>query len=164
ELPPPPAEAVGLDVRLAALDKLKAAGRWGLLAEELDTIEAQAAAAGQRCRDTQQAAAALLDRRNELRGLLDAYQIKAARLGAAEDSELSRLYDQAHELLWTAPCDLAAAAAAGTRYQQATRALSGGGRSHGPPPLPSARSRAAAGPSKTGTARSAGWPPPRPRP
>ena len=125
ELPPPPAEAVGLDVRLAALDKLKAAGRWGRLAEELDTIEAQAAAAGQRCRDTQQAAAALLDRRNELRGLLDAYQIKAARLGAAEDSELSRLYDQAHELLWTAPCDLAAAAAAVTRYQQATLALSG---------------------------------------
>ena len=125
ELPPPPAEAVGLDVRLAALDKLKAAGRWGRLAEELDTIEAEAAAAGQRCRDTQQAAAALLDRRNELRGLLDAYQIKAARLGAAEDSELSRLYDQAHELLWTAPCDLAAAAAAVTRYQQATLALSG---------------------------------------
>src|SRR5690348_6330077 len=47
ELPPPPAEAVGLDVRLAALDKLQAAGRWGRLAEELDTIEAQAAAAGQ---------------------------------------------------------------------------------------------------------------------
>ena len=125
ELPPPPAEAVGLDVRLAALDKLKAAGRWGRLAEELDTIETEAAAAGQRCRDTQQAAAALLDRRNELRGLLDAYQIKAARLGAAEDSELSRLYDQAHELLWTAPCDLAAAAAAVTRYQQATLALNG---------------------------------------
>jgi hypothetical protein len=125
ELPPPPAEAVGLDVRLAALDKLKAAGRWGRLAEELDTIETEAAAAGQRCRDTQQAAAALLDRRNELRGLLDAYQIKAARLGAAEDSELSKLYDGAHELLWTAPCDLAAAAAAVTRYQQAILALSG---------------------------------------
>jgi hypothetical protein len=125
ELPPPPAEAAGLDVRLAALDKLKAAGRWARLADELDTIEAQAAAAGQRCRDAQQAAAALLDRRNELRGLLDAYQIKAARLGAAEDTELSRLYDEAHELLWTAPCDLAAAAAAVTRYQQATLALSG---------------------------------------
>src|SRR5215467_13775824 len=125
ELPPPPAEAAGLDVRLAALDKLKAAGRWARLAEELDTIEAEAAAAGQRCRDAQQAAAALLDRRNELRGLLDAYQIKAARLGAAEDGELGRLYDEAHALLWTAPCELAAAAAAVTRYQQATLALSG---------------------------------------
>src|SRR6266480_1309263 len=125
ELPPPPAETAGLDVRLAALDKLKAAGRWARLAAELDTIEAEAAAAGQRYRDAQRAAVALLGRRDELRGLLGAYQIKAARLGAAEDSELSRLYDEAHELLWTAPCYLAAAAAAVTRYQQAILALSG---------------------------------------
>ncbi len=125
ELPPPPAETAGLDVRLAALDKLKAAGRWARLAAELDTIEAEAAAAGQRYRDAQRAAAALLGRRDELRGLLGAYQIKAGRLGAAEDSELSRLYDEAHELLWTAPCYLAAAAAAVTRYQQAILALSG---------------------------------------
>src|SRR5215470_2964609 len=125
ELPPPPAETAGLDVRLAALDKLRAAGRWARLAAELDTIEAEAAAAGQRYRDAQRAAAALLARRDELRGLLDSYQIKAGRLGAAEDSELSKLYDQAHELLWTAPCDLAAAAAAVTRYQQAILALSG---------------------------------------
>jgi hypothetical protein len=125
ELPPPPAETAGLDVRLAALDRLKTAGRWARLAAELDTIEAEAAAAGQRYRDTQRAAAALLGRRDELRGLLGAYQIKAGRLGAAEDRELSQLYDQAHELLWTAPCDLAAAAAAVTRYQQAILALSG---------------------------------------
>ena len=68
---------------------------------------------------------ALLARRDELRGLLDAYQIKAARLGAAEDSELSKLYDEAHGLLWTVPCDLVAAGAAVTRYQQAILALSG---------------------------------------
>jgi len=125
ELPPRPAETAGLDVRLAALDKLRAAGRWARLAAELDTIEAEAAAAGQRYRDGQRAAAALLGRRDELRGLLDSYQIKAGRLGAAEDSELSKLYDEAHELLWTAPCDLGAAAAAVTRYQQAILALSG---------------------------------------
>jgi hypothetical protein len=125
ELPPPPAETTGLDVRLAALDKLRAAGRWARLAAELDTIEAEAAAAGQRYRDTQRSAAALLGRRDELRGLLDSYQVKAGRLGAAEDSELSKLYDEAHELLWTAPCDLVAGAAAVTRYQQAILALSG---------------------------------------
>jgi hypothetical protein len=122
---PPLADAAGLETRLAGLDKLKAAGRWARLAAELDTIEAEAAAAGQRCRDVQTAAAALLGRRDEMRGLLDAYQIKAARLGAAEDSELSKRYDEAHVLLWTAPCDLAAAAAAVTRYQQAILALSG---------------------------------------
>src|SRR5215475_4418214 len=125
ELPPPPTETAGLDVRLAALDKLRAAGRWARLAAELDTIEAEATAAGQRYRDAQRAAAALLGRRDELRGLLGSYQIKAGRLGAAEDSELSKLYDEAHELLWTAPCDLVAAAAAVTRYQQAILALSG---------------------------------------
>ncbi|HXZ77058.1 MAG TPA: hypothetical protein VEH31_40165, partial [Streptosporangiaceae bacterium] len=43
ELPPPPAETTGLDVRLAALDRLRAAGRWARLAAELDTIEAEAA-------------------------------------------------------------------------------------------------------------------------
>jgi len=127
ELPPPPAETAGLDVRLGALDKLKAAGRWARLAAELDTIEAEAATADQRYREAQRAAAALLGRRDELRGLLDAYQIKAARLGAAEDSELSRLYDEAHELLWTAPCDLATAGAAVTRYQQAILGLGGQG-------------------------------------
>ena len=125
ELPPPPAETAGLDVRLAALDKLRAAGRWARLAAELDIIEAEAAAAGQRYREAQRAAAALLGRRDELRGLLDAYQIKAARLGAAEDSELGKLYEDAHDVLWTAPCDLAAATDAVTRYQQAILALSG---------------------------------------
>ncbi len=62
---------------------------------------------------------ALLARREELRGLLGAYKAKAARLGAAEDAELAARYDQAHELLWTAPCDLAAATAAVAGYQQA---------------------------------------------
>ena len=49
---------------------------------------------------------------DELRGLLGAYKAKAARLGAAEDPGLAERYDQARDLLWTAPCDLAAAAAA----------------------------------------------------
>ena len=96
----------------------------GRLAAELDTIEADAAAAAQRYRDAERAATALLGRRDELRGLLDAYQAKAARLGAAEDIELAAHYRQASDLLWTAPCDLAAATAAVTRYQQAILALS----------------------------------------
>jgi chromosome segregation ATPase len=123
---PPPADAAGLEARLAALDKLRAAGRWARLSAELDTIEAEAAAATQRCREAQRAAEALLDRRDELRGLLGAYQAKAARLGAAENTELSTLYSQAQDLLWTAPCDLDASAAAVTRYQRAIGDLGGG--------------------------------------
>jgi hypothetical protein len=58
-------------------------------------------------------------KRDELRGLLGAYKAKAARLGAAEDPGLAGRYDQARDLLWTAPCDLAAAEAAVAGYQQA---------------------------------------------
>src|SRR6266851_2083134 len=87
-----------------------------------------AAAATQRCQDAERAAAALLARRDELRGLLDAYQAKAARLGAAEDQDLTARYDLARDLLWTAPCDLSSAAGAVTRYQEAIVALSARGR------------------------------------
>lgn len=66
-----------------------------------------------------------LSRRDELRGLLGAYQAKAARLGAAEDPGLTERYNHARGLLWTAPCDLAAAADAVTGYQQAVLALGG---------------------------------------
>jgi hypothetical protein len=127
-LPPPLPEAPDLDVRLATLGKLEAAGRWARLAAELDTIESGAAAATERYRDAERVAATLLDKRAELRGLLDAYQAKAARLGAAEDTELAMRYQQAHDLLWTAPCDLAVAAAAVTHYREAILTLSGGRR------------------------------------
>jgi len=123
---PPPADAAVLEARLAALDKLRAAGRWARLSAELDTIEAESATATQRCQEAQRAAEALLGRRDELRGLLGAYQAKAARLGGAENTELSTLYSQAQDLLWTAPCDLDASAAAVTRYQRAIGGLGGG--------------------------------------
>lgn len=122
-LPPPPAETAGLDARVATLDTLKAEGRWTRLAAELDAIETETAAAEQRYREAERVATALLGRRDELRGLLDAYQAKAARLGGAEDTGLTARYQEARELLWTAPCDLAAASAAVTGYQQAILAL-----------------------------------------
>jgi len=118
-LPPPPAEMAGLDGRLATLDKLRAAGQWGQLASELSIIETEASAAGQHYRDAEQAALALLDKRDELRGMLDAYQAKAQRLGAVEDAEVTASYQQAHDLLRTVPCDLRAAAAAVTRHKEA---------------------------------------------
>jgi hypothetical protein len=118
QLPGPP-DVHGLAGQLAALDTLKAAGRWSRLASELDLLEEQAAAAAQGCRDAERQATALLDRRAELRGLLEAYQAKAVRCGGAEDSELDECHGRAHDLLWTAPCDLSAAADAVTGYQQA---------------------------------------------
>ena len=121
-----PPDVHGLAQRLSGLADLRAAGRWSRLAAELDQLEDQAAAAARGCREVQSQAAALLDRREELRGLLGAYQAKAARVGGAEDSMLDYRYDRARNLLWTAPCDLSAAADAVTGYQQAVLALERG--------------------------------------
>jgi hypothetical protein len=62
---------------------------------------------------------ALLETRGELRGLLDAYQAKAKQLGLIEDPELSGMFDQAHEALYTAPTDLGQATELVRSYQQA---------------------------------------------
>jgi hypothetical protein len=113
---------------LAALADLQAAGRWTRLGTELDAMEKDIAAATERCREAERAASAQLDRRDELRGLLDAYKAKAAGLGAAENAELEAAYRQARDVLWTAPCDLAAAADAVTGYQRAVLALGAQGR------------------------------------
>jgi hypothetical protein len=51
-----------------------------------------------------------LAERDEWRGVLSAYRAKANALGLAEDLEADRLYREALETLYTAPCDLQAAA------------------------------------------------------
>jgi hypothetical protein len=124
-LPAQPPDLAHLTIRLADLDTLLTAGRWTRLASELDQIDRDIAVATQLFHDTERTAAAVLSTRDELRGLLRAYQAKAARLGAAEDPGLTERYDRARGLLWTAPCDLAAAADAVTGYQQAVLALGG---------------------------------------
>jgi hypothetical protein len=122
-VPPVPADRSDLSARIAALDAMLAAGRWTRLSSELDLLERELAAATSNFRDTERIVATLLSRRDELRGLLEAYKAKAARLGAAEDPGLATGYDQARQLLWTAPCDLNAAADAVNRFQQAVLAI-----------------------------------------
>jgi hypothetical protein len=124
-MPPPPGDLADLSGRLAGLDALLAAGRWIRLSSELHLLERELAVAATKFIDTERAVVALMNRRDELRGLLDAYQAKAARLGAVEDTGLAERYDRARDLLWTAPCDLAAAADAVTGYQQAVLAAGG---------------------------------------
>jgi hypothetical protein len=124
-MPPPPGDLADLSGRLVGLDALLAAGRWIRLSSELDLLERELAAAATKFIDTERAVVTLMNRRDELRGLLDAYKAKAARLGAVEDTGLAERYDRARDLLWTAPCDLAAAADAVTGYQQAVLAAGG---------------------------------------
>jgi hypothetical protein len=122
-LPPLPPEVP--EPPLPALGALAAGGQWSRLATELDRCDAELAAAAAQTAGLSQAAAAAIDKRDELRGLLRAYKAKAARLGAAEDLDLSARHDEAHGLLWTAPCDLAAAEAAVAAYQRAILATEG---------------------------------------
>jgi len=124
-LPAEPPGFADLSARLADLDALLAAGRWTRLASELDLIERELAEATTKFRDAERTLVGVISRRDELRGLLGAYQAKAARLGAVEDPVLTERYDRARGLLWMAPCDLAAAADAVTGYQQAVLALRG---------------------------------------
>jgi hypothetical protein len=120
---PPLPEVDSLAGRLAALDGLREAGRLAGLSAELDAIERGAAATARQCRDAEREAVALVDRRDELRGLLDGYRARVARIGAADNADLQARYQHARELLWTAPCDLSASADAVTTYQQAVLAL-----------------------------------------
>jgi hypothetical protein len=118
-LPPPPGDLAGLSARLAGLGTLLTGGRWTRLESELDLLDRELAAATARFKEAERAAVAAMGKRDELRGLLGAYKAKAARLGAVEDPGLAEHYDHARDLLWTAPCDLAAAEAAVAGYQRA---------------------------------------------
>jgi hypothetical protein len=118
---PEPTDAVsrGLRGRLRELAGKRARGDWPRLAVEADALADAAANALESARRTLGAMSGLFDRRAELRGRLEAYRVKAARIGFAEDLELERRHQEAQELLFTAPCDLAAATRALNRYQQA---------------------------------------------
>ncbi|MBG0829681.1 hypothetical protein HS041_18105 [Planomonospora sp. ID67723] len=130
--------------RLAALDGLGAAGdagaagggngeaapgggggRWLERAELLAEVERGAEEALRRAEQATAALRELMARRDELRGRLEAFRAKAVRLGRAEDAETARLYRHAHDLLWTAPCDLRRATVAVTGYQRATEGATG---------------------------------------
>jgi hypothetical protein len=77
-------------------------------------------------RQVAEANAAPLARRNELRGLLDAYRAKAAASGGDEDGRLARLHAAARETLYTAPCDLTVAEAQVREYVAAVNSVGKG--------------------------------------
>ncbi|MBB5964659.1 hypothetical protein [Planomonospora venezuelensis] len=106
--------------RLAVLDALGTDGRWPERAELLAGLERAADEALRRAERATAVLRELIARRDELRGRLEAFRAKAVRLGLAEHAEPARLYRHAHDLLWTAPCDLRRATVAVTGYQRAT--------------------------------------------
>jgi hypothetical protein len=122
-LRPAPATGAVLRSRIAELDRLGRQAEWDGLAAGLATAEQSARAALERATRLRAVADGLLDRRGELRGRLDAYRAKAAASGLAEHGELTARYEQAHALLFTAPCDLRGATQAVLAYQQILASL-----------------------------------------
>jgi hypothetical protein len=110
--------AAALRDHVDELERLGQSGRWMPVRELLAELESAVSGALDAARERERFATGLLARRDELRGRLEGYHMRAHRMGRAEDPALSDLYDAAHDLLWTAPCDLAAATRAVLRYQQ----------------------------------------------
>ncbi|WP_329519902.1 hypothetical protein [Spirillospora sp. NBC_01491] len=118
-LPDPPDLSAALADRLAAVSASGGRGDLVDLADRVAGLERAAKAALEQARTALALIQGLLDRRDELRGRLEAYQVKAARLGHAEDDELARIHEEARMLLWSSPCDLRKATVTLSGYQQA---------------------------------------------
>lgn len=116
---PGPASALREQIVLAL--ELRQSGQWHRLAPLLDALEDAAAKELGRARQSLTEVTQPLAVRSELRGRLDAYKAMAARLRVAEDPVVIERYEKARWLLWSAPCDLRAAAGAVARFQQSLR-------------------------------------------
>jgi hypothetical protein len=116
--PPPPELPDDPGSELDQIERLARSGEWR---EARHRLEGWTSATAVLLADAQRilrANLAPLEARNQLRGLLAAYRVKAARLHAIEDPELERIYAQAHDALYTAPTDLARVAQLVRRYQE----------------------------------------------
>jgi hypothetical protein len=127
------ASAAGPDLRpdLAAIEALAAAGHWSLISPRLYDWTRAAQTRLTALRGAAAANQGLLAARNELRGRLDAYRAKALSRGLGEDGDLTALAETARTALYTAPCDVDAARAAVSAYQDAlSEAIDRKGRDH----------------------------------
>lgn len=121
--PAVPAPAAGNDARLeaelTAIANRAGDGDWRGARRALDVLTARAQTLLAEAHRSRDASRAPIEARNQFRALLEAYRIKAARLGRAEDPGLTRIFAQAERMLYTAPTDLALAAQLVRSYQEA---------------------------------------------
>lgn len=104
---------------LARLRAQAAAGAWPAAAKGLEQWRDAAGEVHARAASVAATNRAPLERRNDLRGLLEAYRAKAAAMGLAEDPALTRLYRAAREALYAYRCDVRQAEARVREYGQA---------------------------------------------
>ena len=121
-LPPASAAAAHLRTKVAELRRERTGQSWTLLGRNLSALEKNSRVVLENAQKRVGQVRAPLDRRDELRGLLEAYRARAARHGVSETPALAAAHRLARDLLWSAPCDLAGAEAAVRHYQAAVGA------------------------------------------
>ncbi len=131
-LEPLPDDVLDADERalrpwLARLRALAAKGQWRPAATGLEQWRVVADGLLANARTVLTANRAPLAKRDELRGLLEAYRAKAAATGRAEDVELATAARAARDALYSAPCDVEAAAALVRAYGAAVNTAPRGG-------------------------------------
>ncbi|MCF3964744.1 hypothetical protein [Streptomyces fuscigenes] len=127
EVPAVSGPSAVLHERLSTAAEYRRNAQWHRLSPLLEALERDAEDELLRARESLTAVTAPLAVRAELRGRLDAYRAKVARLGFAEDPFLIERYDAARRMLWSAPCDLRVAEQAVLRYQHMALDLAGQG-------------------------------------
>ena len=112
-----------LEPQLAELVTVAREGAWRDARHMLDEWTARTRALLAEAQRVLAANRAPIHARNDFRALLEAYQVKAKRLGVLEDPRVAAIFDEAHTALYNAPTDLALVGQLIRRYQEA---LSGG--------------------------------------
>jgi hypothetical protein len=108
-----------LEQMLSDVTDFADSGSWRGARQALEEWTARADAALTDAVRAIDAARSPVQARNQFRALLDAYQVKAKRLGLLEDPDVAALHARAQDVLYTAPTDLALAAQLVRRYQEA---------------------------------------------
>ena len=116
--PAPPVPPNDLAAELDAIAGLARSGSWRDARHRLDGWTPHTRALLDDAQQALRANQAPIEARDQLRALLEAYQVKAGRLGVVEDPELGQIFARAHEELYTAPTDLALVSQLVRRYQE----------------------------------------------
>jgi hypothetical protein len=115
---PPPALDDDPERELSEIAALAQRGAWSQARAELDAWTERIALRRDEAERLLRASRVPIEARNQLRALLDAYQVKAKRLGVLEDPEVADAYTRAQAALYNAPTDLNMAAQLVRAYQE----------------------------------------------
>jgi hypothetical protein len=118
-LPPAPEMPSAPAAELTEIEELARRGRWREANRRLERWTARTQGLLEDAARAVDANRAPIEARNQFRALLEAYQVKAKRLGRLEDPRLTEIFSTAQAALFTAPTDLATAAQLVRSYQEA---------------------------------------------